>query len=170
MLTACMEEAQTSCKVDERARRFSELIRKYRPLLNATARPLFDWMARTAQSQETNNPDEMRRRKLCRDFIETIAYDYADMIAALIRSIPAIVPYASHIILGGYGGTHFGLCPNEESNEDIFLDALQQEIKQHSGRDGVPVEIEIFRSQASQSVYRLLDVCRYLEEQKSAKA
>ncbi len=86
------------------------------------------------------------------------------MIAALIRSMPEIIPYTSHIILGGYGGTHFGLCLSRENNEDIFLNALRQELGQH----GLPAQVEtIDRSQASQSVYRLLDVCRYLEEQKS---
>jgi len=73
-LEECMGRAQEPLSsVDERAQKFGQLIREYRPLLNAIARPLFDWMARTAQSQETNNPDEMRRRKWCRDFIETIA-------------------------------------------------------------------------------------------------
>jgi len=121
-------------------------------VLNAIIKPLFEFIAEEANSK--NNGSEMQ--EICSNFIKTIAYDYGDMIAALIQSLSlSSESYSSNIILGGYGGTHFGLY----KDKDIFLNALNQELRQHDLG-----EVTVKRSQANQFPYRLLTVCRYLVE------
>jgi hypothetical protein len=147
-LRTCIKEA-TRFPPDEPAEiaeRWSEMIRTYRLLLNAIARPLFTFIAQPVDSMQ----------HICQEFIEEIAYDYAAMIATLFESVDSLVDYADCLILGGYGGANFG--------GDKFLTVLKQALEQH--RESVPSLSrigEITQSRASQSEYRLLRVCRLLQ-------
>jgi hypothetical protein len=139
MLDNCRREAlETS--VDERALKFRDLIDKYRPHLNVATEEVFNWITK-----------ECNQNKDIDQFVAEIGRDYGDLLAALYAELQELRDVAT-IVLGGYGGVHFG-----NTEDDLFLKTVNDELGFHKDKQGrVPDQATVVRAQASGSSNRLL--------------
>ena len=93
------------------------------------------------------------------DFIRTIAYDFAGMLCQLEAKLgDQLSAMLQNLVLGGYGGAHFGLFEKDGRLNDVFVPDLTTAMKQH------PLlghKVYVQRTSLTPGDYRLLDAFHY---------
>jgi mannose-6-phosphate isomerase class I len=161
-LKKCWHET-TTVLVNERATKFKDLIDKYRLHLNVATEEVFNWISR--ECREGNDVEH---------FIVEIGRDYGDLLAALYAEFD-LSPFVEldpeekltspkekltgpkkklTIVLGGYGGVHFGSAECKAS--DLFVQTVNTELNFHLRARRVQFKADVVRAQASGSSTRLL--------------